>query len=317
LSNIAESQIRSYMHALLVALRHVHSVNYVHRDIKPANFLVHPRLERFLLVDFGLAEPAAKLPAQRTGPRPELARPGGRLLNDTRPAILASRAGTRGFRAPEVLLRSGQQGTGLDIWAAGVILLSLLTGRYPFFHARDDTDALIELAAMLGPASLQAAAAACDRVVFFPPGLADWYTPVEHAAPTARGGRDRVRDAHHGRPPTRVSSSAAQADLAAAGGTRAGSEEVRARAETVSERAARLHALCDAVRVKGASRLPGLSWGLIVCRACAGVAVGVRAAGAAAGSCAAHARRCVGGACLCILRRRRLGGDLTRNNKKT
>ena len=47
----------------------------------------------------------------------------------------AHREGTRGFRAPEVLLRKHEQGPPIDVWAAGVIVLSLATRRYPVFQA--------------------------------------------------------------------------------------------------------------------------------------------------------------------------------------
>jgi len=71
-----------------------------------------------------------------------------------------SRAGTRGFRAPEVLMRVQQQTTALDIWSAGVILLCILSGRYPFFNAPDDLTALAEIAAVCGSSELMAAATA-------------------------------------------------------------------------------------------------------------------------------------------------------------
>ena len=62
----------------------------------------------------------------------------------------ASRAGTRGFRAPEVLFKFPNQTTALDIWSAGVILLTLLTRRYPFFQSSDDFDAIVEIANIFG-----------------------------------------------------------------------------------------------------------------------------------------------------------------------
>jgi serine/threonine protein kinase len=40
------------------------------------------------------------------------------------------RGGTRGFRAPEVLLRCVKQTVAIDIWSAGVILLSILSARF-------------------------------------------------------------------------------------------------------------------------------------------------------------------------------------------
>ncbi|KAG0584334.1 hypothetical protein KC19_3G203900 [Ceratodon purpureus] len=41
-------------------------------------------------------------------------------------------AGTKGYRAPEVLLKSNVQTTKLDIWSAGVSLLQLIAGKAPF-----------------------------------------------------------------------------------------------------------------------------------------------------------------------------------------
>ncbi|XP_048481798.1 cell division cycle 7-related protein kinase [Plutella xylostella] len=71
----------------------------------------------------------------------------------------ACRAGTGGFRPPEVLLKYPHQGPAVDMWAAGVVLASVLSARYPFFRAADDAGALAELADLLGSAPLQRAAA--------------------------------------------------------------------------------------------------------------------------------------------------------------
>ena len=38
----------------------------------------------------------------------------------------------------------------IDVWSAGVILLSLLTGRYPFFKANDDLIALAQIMTIRG-----------------------------------------------------------------------------------------------------------------------------------------------------------------------
>lgn len=62
----------------------------------------------------------------------------------------APRAGTPGFRAPEVLTKCPNQGTAIDVWSAGVILLSLLSGRYPFFKAADDLIALSQIMTIRG-----------------------------------------------------------------------------------------------------------------------------------------------------------------------
>lgn len=38
----------------------------------------------------------------------------------------------------------------LDIWSVGTIMLSCLTGKFPIFNASDDTEALMEIATILG-----------------------------------------------------------------------------------------------------------------------------------------------------------------------
>ncbi|CAN7994338.1 unnamed protein product [Ixodes hexagonus] len=76
----------------------------------------------------------------------------------SRPAEVAPRAGTPGFRAPEVLLKYKDQSTAVDMWSVGVIFLSLLSGRYPFFRAQDDLTALAEIITVTGSVPVQLAA---------------------------------------------------------------------------------------------------------------------------------------------------------------
>lgn len=74
-------------------------------------------------------------------------------------------AGTPGFRPPEILLRFDQptQTIAIDVWAAGVVLLSLLFRRYPFhflqllkysrhpiFRPVDDYDAICQICSIIG-----------------------------------------------------------------------------------------------------------------------------------------------------------------------
>ncbi|XP_072935420.1 cell division cycle 7-related protein kinase-like [Epargyreus clarus] len=82
-----------------------------------------------------------------------------------RGAARAPRAGTQGFRPPEVLLKYPHQTTAVDLWAAGVVLASVLTARYPFFRAADDMSALAELADFIGTDALQRTAKALGRRV--------------------------------------------------------------------------------------------------------------------------------------------------------
>ncbi|XP_068605030.1 cell division cycle 7-related protein kinase [Brachionichthys hirsutus] len=78
---------------------------------------------------------------------------------------VAPRAGTPGFRAPEVLTKCPNQGTAIDVWSAGVILLSLLSGRYPFFKASDDLIALAQIMTIRGSRETIKAAKAFGKAV--------------------------------------------------------------------------------------------------------------------------------------------------------
>ncbi|XP_068196676.1 uncharacterized protein [Antennarius striatus] len=78
---------------------------------------------------------------------------------------VAPRAGTPGFRAPEVLTKCPNQGTTIDVWSAGVILLSLLSGRYPFFKASNDLIALAQIMTIRGSRETIKAAKAFGKAV--------------------------------------------------------------------------------------------------------------------------------------------------------
>ncbi|XP_037934765.1 cell division cycle 7-related protein kinase isoform X2 [Teleopsis dalmanni] len=77
----------------------------------------------------------------------------------------ASRAGTPGYRPPEVLLKYLDQTTAVDIWAAGVILLSVMSSVYPFFKAPNDYVALAEMVTIFGDKCIRRTAFALDRLV--------------------------------------------------------------------------------------------------------------------------------------------------------
>lgn len=79
--------------------------------------------------------------------------------------IHASRAGTPGYRPPEVLLKYPDQTTAVDIWAAGVIFLSVLSSVYPFFKAPNDYVALAEMITIFGDKTIRKTAYVLDRLV--------------------------------------------------------------------------------------------------------------------------------------------------------
>ncbi|KAI9850622.1 MAG: hypothetical protein M1838_005336 [Thelocarpon superellum] len=166
------ADMRVYFRSLFTALDAVHTHDILHRDIKPTNFLYDIHRRRGVLVDFGLAEregtdsshctcqnsPAArrnKLEASGIlGQPPSMGYP----KDDQRPSRRANRAGTRGFRAPEVLFKCTAQTSKIDIWSAGVILITMLARRFPFFNSADDIEAMIEIATIFGARKMRACA---------------------------------------------------------------------------------------------------------------------------------------------------------------
>ncbi|KAJ7169725.1 kinase-like protein [Mycena filopes] len=183
--------IKAYFRCMFRALRDIHARKIIHRDVKPANFLFDPRTGQGTLCDFGLASRMDSVTIQTHGACYHTAatseHPHGRVVsrneydpeqtkkkqkearaksgwpsekvgypaNDSRPISKANRAGTRGFRAPEVLLKCSEQTGAIDVWAAGTILLFFLTAKFPLFQCSDDNEALMEIAVILGKRKME------------------------------------------------------------------------------------------------------------------------------------------------------------------
>jgi len=110
------SEITHFAHQICAALAHAHGHGIVHRDLKPENVLLTPDGQA-KLSDFGLARSVAS-----------------RVTSE------GTIVGTVFYLAPELALRQTFDGRA-DLYALGVMLYELTTGRLPF--AADDPVAVI------------------------------------------------------------------------------------------------------------------------------------------------------------------------------
>ncbi|MGZ3479420.1 MAG: tetratricopeptide repeat protein [Myxococcaceae bacterium] len=98
--------------AVCEAVQHAHRHAVIHRDLKPSNILVKAD-GSVKLLDFGIAKQL-----EPTGPATDPTRTGLRLM-------------TPAYAAPEQV-EGGRLGVETDVYALGVLLFELLSGRLPF-----------------------------------------------------------------------------------------------------------------------------------------------------------------------------------------
>jgi uncharacterized protein YndB with AHSA1/START domain/predicted Ser/Thr protein kinase len=107
---ITERDALDYVPQITEALEHAHEAGVVHRDVKPENVVVDRR-GRVRLVDFGLAALFGTGPAGTSSD--------------------SSIAGTPGYMAPEQFITPESVDHRADLYATGVVLYEMLTGRLP------------------------------------------------------------------------------------------------------------------------------------------------------------------------------------------
>jgi len=116
-SVFSEKEAAIIVKQLLDALVYLHAKGIVHRDLKLENLLLAKKGDlEVKLADFGLSR---------------LFKPGGQMY---------TACGTPFYVAPDILLATDESGYGpnVDMWAVGVLLYILLSGRLPFSGDSDE-----------------------------------------------------------------------------------------------------------------------------------------------------------------------------------
>ena len=106
-SKLTETVSKFIFKQIILALQYIHNHNIVHRDIKLDNILIDLD-NNIKICDFGVSKIIKK----------------GDIMLD--------QCGTPAYIAPEILKNQGYEGFGVDIWSAGVVLYTMLSGKVPF-----------------------------------------------------------------------------------------------------------------------------------------------------------------------------------------
>ncbi|XP_035215557.1 serine/threonine-protein kinase ICK-like [Stegodyphus dumicola] len=119
-----ETEIKNILYQILQGLQFMHKHGFFHRDLKPENVLcMGPDLIK--IADFGLAREIRSRPPY------------------------TDYVSTRWYRAPEILLRSTNYNSPIDLWALGCIMAELYNLR-PLFPGRSEIDQIFRISSVLG-----------------------------------------------------------------------------------------------------------------------------------------------------------------------
>lgn len=105
---VLEFQAAMIFSQILDALHYLHTINISHRDVKLENFLIinEENKIRVKLIDFGFAAKTSVSP-------------------------FTDKIGSLSYLAPEIFTELTYD-TKVDVWATGIVLFNLLTGKQPF-----------------------------------------------------------------------------------------------------------------------------------------------------------------------------------------
>ncbi|KAK6099739.1 hypothetical protein MT418_001128 [Batrachochytrium dendrobatidis] len=106
---LTEKEARKFFRQIVSALDHCHLASVVHRDLKLENLLISQE-RNVLISDFGL----------------------GRTFNPDVQEYMKTFCGTPNYAAAELVSGIPYVGVKADIWAMGVVLYIMMTGRAPF-----------------------------------------------------------------------------------------------------------------------------------------------------------------------------------------
>ncbi|KAL3108396.1 hypothetical protein niasHT_015318 [Heterodera trifolii] len=119
-----ENAIRNIIYQVLQGLSYMHRNGFFHRDMKPENIMCNGT-ELVKVADFGLAREIRSRPP------------------------FTDYVSTRWYRAPEILLRSTNYNSPIDLWALGCIMAELYMLR-PLFPGTSELDQIFKIVNILG-----------------------------------------------------------------------------------------------------------------------------------------------------------------------
>eukprot|EP01016_Furgasonia_blochmanni_P051970 TRINITY_DN8243_c0_g1_i1.p1 TRINITY_DN8243_c0_g1~~TRINITY_DN8243_c0_g1_i1.p1 ORF type:complete len:550 (-),score=79.26 TRINITY_DN8243_c0_g1_i1:260-1909(-) len=120
---LGEGQIRSIIYQTATGLAYMHKHGFFHRDLKPENLLIHKDVVK--IADFGLAREVRSRPPY------------------------TDYISTRWYRAPEILLKSTNYNSPIDIFALGCIMAELYL-LSPLFSGNSEIDQIYKICTILG-----------------------------------------------------------------------------------------------------------------------------------------------------------------------